>query len=43
MLSRVAHSLTIRYVVGAARISPNTLLVLEMCDDRHIGDRAFSK
>ena len=43
MLSRIAHSLTIRHVVDAARIPPNTLLLLEMCADRLIGDRAFSK
>ncbi|KPB12064.1 AAA family ATPase [Pseudomonas amygdali] len=43
MLSRIAQSLTLRYVVDAANIPSNTLPLLEMCADRLIGDAAFSK
>lgn len=43
MLSRIAQSLTLRYVVDAANIPSNTLSLLEMCADRLISDTAFSK
>ncbi|WP_404936840.1 AAA family ATPase [Pseudomonas sp. JDS08PS003] len=43
MLSRIAQSVTIRHVVDAACIPPSTLPLLELCAERLINDRAFSK
>lgn len=43
MLSRIAQSLTIRHVIDAACIPPSTLPLLELCAERLINDRAFSK
>ena len=43
MLSRIAQSLTIRHIVGAPVIPSSTLPLLDMCTERLISDRAFSK
>lgn len=43
MLSRITQSLTIRHVIDAACITPNTLSLLDMCMNRLTGDVAFLK